>query len=138
MTTQEIIEQAMNIKKGVFTKLVKHRDLGNGVTKESDMLIRLNIKYANMKAVEGQATGPLPWGHWVKGLENVVIEHKGNYYLRVANGYTDVISKPKFLFSGKEISKEDAMRIVGNAKAFETKESPVYSIKFDNIVAIGC
>ena len=31
---------------------------------------------------ENYEVGSLPWGKWVEGAENKVIEHKGEYYMR--------------------------------------------------------
>ena len=75
MTNNEILSKLATIKKGRYISLTKVKDCGNGVVKESDMVIRLGVNYANMKINENKQTGELPWGHWVPGLENLVIEH---------------------------------------------------------------
>lgn len=142
MTNQEILTKLAEIKKGSYIKLTKKKDLGEGVTKESDMVIRLGVSYANLAANEGKQTGSLPWGHWVEGLENLVVEHKGNYYLRITSKNpedvehsSDVIAT-RYLLNNAEISKEAAVAIVGEKK-FESKPSMVYNIKFENILALG-
>ena len=83
LTNQEIIERVRNAKKGRYTHLTKVKPLGNGIVKESEMVIRLGVNYQNLSMNEGRVTGGLKWGHWVEGLENLVLEHKGQYYLRV-------------------------------------------------------
>ena len=79
MTNQEILTKLAEAKKGRYINLTKAKDLGQGIVKESDMVIRLGVAYSNMKINEDRQTGQLPWGRWVEGLENLVIEHKGNF-----------------------------------------------------------
>lgn len=141
MNNQEILNKLATIKNGRYISLTKSKDLGNGVTKVSKMVLRKGIKAANTTIYEDHKPGPLPWGHWVEGLENLVIEHKGNYYLRVTsktpenpeNG-ADVIST-NFLLNGATISQEQAIAIVGEKK-MESKAAPFYNVKFDNILEI--
>jgi hypothetical protein len=140
MTNQEILLKLNEIKKGKYISLTKKKDLGNGLVKNSKMVIRLGINFANMKVNEGRETGSLPWGHWVEGLENLVIEHtnkKGetNYYLRVANSYADNTST-EYLLNGEVVSKEVAIATVGEKK-LQSQFSDVYNIKFENIIALG-
>lgn len=141
MTNQEILTKLATIKKGRYFSLSKVKDLGNGVTKESDMVIRLGVNYANLKINENKITGKLPWGHWVEGLENLVVEHKGKYYLRVTSkdpanpeSGADVIAT-RYLLNGKEISKEEA-KTFAKEKELSGKPSSVYNIKFENIISL--
>lgn len=135
MTNQEILNKMGNVKKGKYISLKKKKDLGNGVEKISDLVIRLGVDYANMKVAEGKEVGSLPWGKWVEGLEGLVIEHKGNYYLRVASAYSNN-GKCVYLLNGKEISKEEVISLVGEKK-LESKALDVYNIKFENILELG-
>lgn len=142
MTNQEILTKVMEAKRGRYISLSKCKDLGNGVVKESDMVIRLGVNYANMSINEGKQTGSLPWGHWIEGLENLVLEHKGNYYLRITSinpenpeSGADVIAT-RYLLNGELISKESALQIVGEKK-MRVSASPVYNLKFENIIRIG-
>lgn len=141
MTNAEILTTLGNVKKGCYVKLTKVKDLGNGVTKESDMRIRLGVAYANMSINEGRQTAPLAWGHWVEGLENIVLEHKGNYYLRVSSTNPEHLEDSKdviatrYLLNNEEISYEEASALIGNKKS--SKPSPVYNIKFENIKSLG-
>lgn len=142
MTNQQIMAKVLEAKKGRYISLSKAKDLGQGVVKESDMVIRLGVSYANMSINEGRQTGSLPWGHWVEGLENLVLEHKGNYYLRVTAinpenpeyGASEIATR--YLLNGEEISKESALAIVGEKK-MKGNLSPVFNIKFENIISIG-
>ena len=142
MTNQEILIKLAESKKGRYINLTKSKDLGQGIIKESDMVIRLGVTYANMQINEDRQTGQLPWGKWVEGLENLVVEHKGNYYLRITStdpanpeSGADVIAT-RYLMNGQEISKEQVIAIVGEAK-LSGSASPVYNVKFENIIKLG-
>lgn len=142
MTNQEILQKLAEVKKGRYINFTKIKDLGSGIVKESDMVIRLGINYANMKINENKQTGQLPWGRWVEGLENLVVEHKGNYYLRITStdpshpeSGADVIAT-RYLRNGQEISKEEVIYMLGDNKT-SNNASPVYNVKFENILKLG-
>ena len=142
MTNQEIIEKIKAARKGSYIKLTKIKDLGRGITKESDMVIRLGVRYSNLAMNAGKETGSLKWGHWVEGLENLVLEHKGNYYLRVTSKTpenpdegADVVAT-RYLKGSKALTKEMVLSEVGES-VFKGSGAPVYNIKFENIVSIG-
>lgn len=136
MTNQQIINKLQTIKKGQYVSLTKIKDLGKGASKVSDMVIRLGVDFANMKVNEGrESIGSLPWGNWVNGLEGLVIEHKGNYYLRVASSYANN-AKTTYYINNEEVSKEAVEELIG-VKKLEGKASDVYNIKFENILALG-
>lgn len=142
MTNQQILQKLANVKKGRYISLTKKKDLGQGIIKESDMRIRLGITFANMKVNENKEIGSLPWGQWVEGLENLVVEHKGNYYLRITTtnpndleSANDVIAT-RYIKDGELISKEEVVSLIGEKKLI-SKPSLVYNIKFDNILRLG-
>ncbi len=135
MTNNEILNKLGNVKKGKYISLKKKKDLGNGIEKISDLVIRLGVDYANMKINEGREIGALPWGSWVEDLEGLVIEHKGNYYLRVASAYSNN-GKCVYLLNGNEISKEEVVNLIGEKKV-ESKALDIYNIKFENILELG-
>lgn len=137
MTNQQILESLATIKKGRFISLKKKKDLGEGIEKVSDLVIRLGVNYANMKINENRETPiqPLKWGHWVEGYEGLVIEHKGNYYLRVASSYSDT-SRSAYYLNGVEISKEEVISLIGEKK-LASSNPDVYNVKFENILALG-
>lgn len=142
MTNQQILQKLANVKKGRYISLTKKKDLGQGIIKESDMRIRLGITFANMKVNENKEIGSLPWGQWVEGLENLVVEHKGNYYLRITTtnpndleSANDVIAT-RYIKDGELISKEEVVSLIGEKKLV-SKPSLVYNIKFDNILKLG-
>ncbi len=71
-------------------KLPKKYGIDGVVTKVVSMSVQINYNYEN--AVNNRldrqgdtrifSTQKLPWGQWVKGQENKLIEHKGELYLR--------------------------------------------------------
>lgn len=142
MTNQEILNTLATVKKGRYISLTKVKDLGEGIVKESDMRIRIGVSYANMSVNADKATGSLPWGTWVPGFENLVVEHKGNYYLRISSttpsdveSGSDVIAT-RYIRNGQQITKEEVVSIIGEKK-MTSKPSLVYNIKFDNIIRLG-
>lgn len=135
MQNQQILNTIKTFKKGTYVPLTKIKDYGNGLVKKTDMVIRLGVSYQNMEINKDRVVEPLPWGSWVPGLENYVIEHKGNYYLRVSNTNSH-ISKSKYLLNNIEITKEVAETYI-DPKKLKSKESAVYNIKFENIISIG-
>jgi hypothetical protein len=135
MQNQQILNTIKTFKKGTYVPLTKIKDYGNGLVKKTDMIIRLGVSYQNMEINKDRVVEPLPWGSWVPGLENYVIEHKGNYYLRVSNTNSH-ISKSKYLLNNIEITKEVAETYI-DPKKLKSKESAVYNIKFENIISIG-
>lgn len=137
MTNEEIIQTMLSKKKGRYVNLKKEKDLGNGVKKITDMVIRLGVDYANMKVNEDRQSeiGSLPWGHWVEGLEGYVIEHKGKYYLRVASSYSNT-TKSIYTLNGVEVDKEEVETLVAPSK-MKSSQADVYNIKFENIIELG-
>jgi len=135
MEKEEILSRLKNVKKGRYVSLQKKKDLGEGFTKISDLVIRLGVNYANMKINEGRTTGSLPWGHWVEGLENLVIEHKGNFYLRVTSAYSKN-GKSAYYYNGKPVDKSFVIERLGEKKV-ASNNPDVYNIKFENILELN-
>lgn len=140
MTNEKIFEVAKSIKKGTYVSLTKLKDLGRGVTKETTLIIRLGVIFSNMKINSERETHSLPWGNWVEGYENLVIEHKGSYYLRVTSVNPSELEKNEIISEiyykeGIIISKKEAEKIIGIKKTTNS-EASVYNIKFDNILNI--
>ena len=139
MTNQEILNKLAETKNGRYIHLTKKKDLGQGITKESDMRIRIGVSYANMKINENKETGRLPWGEWVPGLENLVISHKGSMYLRVTvvdpeNKSHITGIKNRYYRNNVQITEAEVEQLLGRKKS---TSSPVYNIKFENILEIG-
>lgn len=142
MTNQEILNTLATVKKGTYLSLTKVKDLGEGIRKESDMRIRIGVQYSNMAVNAERETGSLPWGSWVPGFENLVVEHKGNYYLRITSttpenleSGSDIVAT-RYIRNGQRITKEEVVSIIGEKK-MATKPALVYNIKFENILSLG-
>lgn len=135
MEKQQILNKVKDLKKGAYVSLVKTKDLGAGVLKITNMVIRLGVEYSHMKANLNKVCGSLPWGNWLTNYEGLVIEHKGQLYLRVANSYTQN-SSSEYYYNGSKVSKEFVISLIGEKK-LASKPSDVYCIKFDNIIKIG-
>lgn len=141
-----VLNQLGEIKKGSYLKIKKVKHFKNGVNKISDLVIRLGVKYGNIKKVQeklnGREVGSLAWGHYLEGYEGLVIEHtnkKGEtkYYLRVANDYLDR-NKSYYYLNNKEISKDEAILIEGEKQINGNGQSPdVYNIEFNNLLSLG-
>jgi hypothetical protein len=140
MTNEKILEKVKSIKNGTYVSLTKLKDLGKGITKETTMIVRIGVTFSNMQINSERETGSLPWGHWLKGYEKLVIEHKGSYYLRVTSVTPNELKKSGIIEEiyckdGLIISKKEAENIIG-IKKITNSEASVYNIKFDNIINI--
>lgn len=140
MEMKEILEVLRSKRRGTYVSLTKVKDYGNGLVKETDMTIRLGVNFANLESNKGRVIGQLPWGQWVSGLENYVIEHtdkKGNHnmYLRVTSTNAH-ISKSRYLLNGQEVDKAVAEEMIGTKK-LSSKESEVYNVNFKNIIRLS-
>ena len=154
MTNDEIIAKVKEAVKGRYINFTKEKDLGEGYRKVTDMVIRLGVDYSHMKINAEKETGSLPWGHWVPGLQNLVIEHTKvdkktgeylgtSYYLRISSctpehpdSGADVIATRYYDAQGREVSKEEVVSVIGEKK-MESHASAVYNVKFENIIKIG-
>lgn len=136
MENDKVFEILRKVKRGRYISLKKTKDLGKGVTKVSEMIVRLGVDYANMKINEGRQTGSLPWGQWVPGYEGFALEHKGVYYLRVTSSYSKHVRSTYFDDSGEEITRDQAAAIVGEKKV-SSSNPDVYNIRFSSIISIG-
>ena len=136
MEKEIVINTIKGIKKGVYVRLHKIKDLSKGVIKHTSMLIRLGLDYDNLKNVEKcEGERKLPWGEWY--LYPYVIKHKDTLYLRVYNSHVEKGSVETYYeLDNKVISKEEAVMVVGKEEK-PTHESECYNVKFDNIVSIG-
>lgn len=137
MTNQEILNKLNQIKNGRYVGITKEKELAEGITKVSNIVVRVGVNYAKMNSVQesGRVVQGLPWGNWLDNYSGKVIEHKGNLYLRVANSYNAKNNKCKYYKDGKEISRQEVVALIGEKKVAGS-ESDVYNIKFDNIIAI--
>ena len=141
MTLQEIIQKIEGIKKGVFTTITQittkkpTKDFKDAIIeKHTQTVIRMGISYQNMKQNQNRITGKLPWGQWMAGYENYLIEHKEKVYLRL---YRDSIHQEKTVWylNGKETTEK--YLIENNIMKPSTNNNACYAIQIENIVSIG-
>jgi len=136
MDSKQIILKMLEAKKGSYVKLKKFKDLGDGYSKVTDMVIRMGIDYYNIEENKDKPRQGLPWGEYVLGLEGYVIQNKGQLYLRVYDNGTNISSKSKYLLNGQEVNKDDVIAVLGDKKLASSK-STCYTIKFENILELG-
>lgn len=135
MTNEEILEIIDKNRAGTI-ELIKTKDYGNDIIKETKMKVELGVDYKLLVGEEEykkKESHPLPWGHWLEGYENLVITHKDKLYLRVANA-EDIDSR--YIKNGSPISTDEAEKLIGASK-LKSSESKVYNIKFENIKQIN-
>lgn len=135
MTKEEILN-IINEKRNGTIELVKIKDFGKGIIKETSMTVELGVEYKTLveaKEYESKETHHLPWGHWLEGYENLIIEHKDAYYLRVANAKT---AGSKYLINDVETDSETAEKLITPSK-LKSSDSKVFNIKFENIKQIN-
>ena len=93
--------------------------INGNVTKMVHTTCQVNFNYENAVNNRLEKQGDdrvftalsLPWGHWVDGFENKLIEHKGNLYLRyydVANAKT----KSLWFVDGRLATEEELFKIM--------------------------
>ena len=80
MTYENEVKCKVAVKKqlGVITKLVELRNIQIGASYEN----AVNNHLENIQGIPDFKSFPLPFGEWVVGQENKLIEHKGQLYLR--------------------------------------------------------
>lgn len=120
-----------------------YKKQGVVVNKTTTTTVRVGISYQNMKSVQAKAENgyelkhELNWGVWSTDHPGLLIEHKGNIYLRMYNSP----NKPKsvYFLNGKEISKEDLISkgIVQDSYWKKTNESvDCFTVNITNIEEI--
>lgn len=131
MTREEVLK-VIDEKRNGTIELVKTKDFGKGIIKETTMTVELGVDYKTLveaKEYDSKERHPLPWGHWLEGYENLIIEHKDTYYLRVANPKT---VGSRYMVEGVETDPETAEKLIAPSK-LKSSESVIYNIKFENI-----
>jgi hypothetical protein len=102
-------------------------------------VIKLGIKYANLKENKEKITGPLLWGKFSENFENYIIEHtkdgKTRYYLRV---YVSKKHKTlvQWFIDGVETTKEYLVN-EGIIADYERKDLSCFDIAIENIISLG-
>ena len=164
MYTSEIINILNTKNNGAYFKIQYATDArisasakkaGHSVVKITTATARKGITYKNLGAVQrrleekvanGEMTKEealnykphLSWGQWKKGFENLLLEHKGNDYLRLYTSPNK--SKVRWMVDGVEMTK-DEVKATGFVldsywKEKDTKDRDCYDVKVANIQAI--
>lgn len=132
----------------------KSKNNGDLILKDTFATVRKGVEYKNIKHVQeilmskGQykidpITGKpevfsegMSWGNWVDGYEGLLIENKGEVYVRL---YTSP-NKPnsKYFLNGKEISKDELKELGVMQKSYWSKYEPTdcMTVKIKNIKEI--
>lgn len=133
---KEDVLKIIDSKRNGTIELVKTKDFGKGIVKETTMTVELGVEYRTLleaKEYDSKERHPLPWGHWLEGYENLIIEHKDAYYLRVAN---PTVTRSRYMVEGVETDSETAEKLIAPSK-LKSSESVIYNIKFENIKQIN-
>lgn len=153
MNTQKILAKLGQKQNGSFFNIkwtselpltAKAKKEGNIAFKTTEAVVRKGVNYDNTKIVKDQVeagtkvlTHKLPWGNWKKGYEGLIIENKGNEYLRL---YTGANNKPKVTYNlnGKEMTKAE-LKATGLFRESMFKENAssisdgVFNINISNV-----
>ena len=125
----------LNANKGTFAsvitltevKIPKKYGINGKVTKRTAKQVQLAYNYESAVnrhlANEGKDKDfnalSLPWGAWVEGAENRVIEHKGAYYARMYDFKGNKLADDEYFVNGESASAEDVAII----KAYEASKT---------------
>lgn len=139
-------------RKGQFVSITWQRDAhtrkdydGKPIAKRTTATVRAGINYANLASVkdaiesgEREEVGPLPWGAWRVGAENLIIDHKGKEYVRL---YAVPTAKPsvQWLLDGKAVdfSAVSAYLLASEKPKDEEDKSPCFNVNAADVVSIG-
>jgi len=160
------IENVKSVKAGTIANVLYESEkktpakVGLGtITKRTEVRVQMRYSYENAVNNHIERNGgerdfkalSLPWGQWVEGCENLLIEHKGNYYLRM---YLFSKSEPKTMLlnsEGQPLSADEAKRYwewenglsKGSERQSEKGLSDEYQVKpfapnVENIISFTC
>lgn len=134
-------------KKGTFItaswkhdcKLKKAYKNDNNVSKISVATVRLGVTYDNINNVkEKRENGTLPeenqglpWGTWV--MFPYIIEHKGNYYLRLSLANNNPI-KTRYWNNGNETTYNNIENMLLASEKPKNKEIDVITVQIENLL----
>jgi len=113
------------------------------IEKSVRMIGRMGIDYNNMAAVQDKRESgelpadpqPLPWGKWA--IFPFLIEHKGQFYVRLYNGTSDKVHpEVHFFMNGVECSKDDIAPFV-LASELSEKDGDCFCCKVENMTRIN-
>lgn len=151
MKASEIVS-TLQTRKGQFMSITWQRNAhtrkdynGAPIAKRTTATVRAGVNYANLASVkdaiesgEREEVGPLPWGAWRVGAENMIIDHKGKEYVRL---YPVPTAKPtvQWLLDGKPVDfSEVSAYLLASEKPKDDDDKPAcFNVNAADLVSIG-
>lgn len=124
------------------------------VVKLTKAVLQFGYSYENAvnnRIAEGESfeAESLPWGKWVEGFENKILEHKGEYYARFYEKKND--HREVYYLVNGELATEEEVAIIKQftPKSYSNRQSEVgiedyvdqvkpRTYKFSSIVGLKC
>ena len=116
------------------------------IVKDSRFQARIGITYDNIANVQDKRdsgelpaeNAGLPFGSWVPGLFNYLIEYKDKYYIRMALLHNDhSVRERRFLRNGIEVSVETAQAECLASEFKNLSDVDVISFPIDDIIEVN-
>ena len=154
ITLAPLADRLVNVPAGQFVGVSWSRPMKTRkgvsavVTKSVRSTVMVGANHDNRQSViEARANGEapsenqgLPWGSWVNGLENRVIEHKGNFYVRLYpvqnKDGSPRACKTIFRLNGKIVSKAMLETICLASEFAESKSFTCYTLGEANLRSV--
>lgn len=148
MTTEKLLRVLKDRQKGTFINVTyRSNDKPRAEFRSAELhkvtqaVVRFGIKYGNMEKIRSAiAEGlrgpvkPRSWGEWVDGFENILLQHKGNYYLNV---YPSEHRRHTWYYvNGIQVSPEAYQKYLRPSD--QNKKRPTtMTVNIDNIISLG-
>jgi len=152
MQAIDIVNQLKQNRAGQHVKVTWQRNAktrksweGGIITKTTTAWVRAGIAYANLSHIkEGVEQGlreevqSLPWGQWRDGLENYVIDHKGQEYVRLYPAVFDNLTPHvEWRLNGEPTTFEACEPYLLASERPQDKEADCFTVKAQDIIQIG-
>lgn len=139
---KDVLNQILKKRKGTYMKIYSRKnlmplkkyenDFDNQPYKLATYLCRYGVNVQHMSSYKDKEVKELPWGQYVPGYEGILIEHKGNYYIRVVTSGTK--ARPATKYFGLDVAKDKEKFRTGTFD--KTDHSDVFCINLKNIVRV--
>ena len=148
MRMNEVLKAIEGYKNGTWVSILWEKELKTRkgieavITKKTEAVLRMGVSYDNKASVqEKRENGELPsenqglpYGTWY--MFPMIIEHKGNYQLRVTTSQNTKYDTHYFM-NGVEVKKDEIRELVLKSEVESNGERPeVFNIKIENVLAI--
>ena len=132
--------------KGAVNLSADAKKAGHTAYKVSHVTVRKGIDYDAQKSVQDKVlnegkvlTHELPWGEWSTepGEENLIINHKGNKYIRLYSSPNESIVK--YFLDDVEVSLDelkDSGLVLASFFKPSTEKPDAMTVKIENILAL--